>query len=310
MVNIDMSVNIGSLILKNPIITASGTYGYDMEYDEFLDINKIGAITTKAITLEPRCGNPQPRIAEVKGGMINCIGLENLGVQGFIEKKLPVLKKHDLAYIVNVAGSDISEYIKVAKILNDNSVCAIELNVSCPNVKSGCLEFGKDKESLYSLVSSVREVFSGTMIVKLTPNLSNPSEIAYTAKKAGADALSAINTVKSALVSVSISNKKFHNSILKGGLSGPCIKPIALGYIHEIKSTVDIPIIGMGGIYTLNDMLEFFAVGSDAVQLGTANFTNPEIAETLADELEEFMINNGFDSLDRLKQELKNGFNN
>lgn len=299
----DLSVNIGQLKLKNPIITASGTYGYADEYEDYVNLSNVGAIITKGMTIYPRAGNPQPRIKEVKGGMINCIGLENMGIYDFIKHKIPVLEEKNITYIVNIAGSDIDEYAKLAKICLDNGIYAIELNLSCPNVKSGCIEFGKDKEILYKLVSSVREVFDKTLIVKLSSNVSNPTELAINAEKAGADAISAINTVKAMSVEARINNKKLEYKYVKGGLSGSCIKPIALGFIHEIRQAIKIPIIGMGGISSASDILEFLAVGSSAVQIGTANFTHPYICDQLEENLIKILLNNGISSLRELTYE-------
>ncbi|EKE03155.1 MAG: hypothetical protein ACD_20C00240G0002 [uncultured bacterium] len=305
----DLSTNIGKLKLKNPIITASGTFGYADEYEEFMNLQNIGAIVTKGITLEPREGNPQPRIAEVKNGMINSIGLENVGIYSFIEHKLPVLQQKNINYIINIAGFSFEEYIKLGQICEEHHIPAIELNVSCPNVKAGCLEFGKDSETLYRLVSSVRQVYSGTLIIKLTPNVSSPTEIALAVQKAGADAVSAINTVKGMQVNTSINNGKLKYNYVKGGFSGPAIKPIALGYIHEIRQVLDIPIIGMGGISSIEDILEFIAVGSDAIQIGTANFTNPCISEELAIKLENILNQNNIKSYQDLIRGVRNANN-
>ncbi|OGI19552.1 MAG: dihydroorotate dehydrogenase B catalytic subunit [Candidatus Melainabacteria bacterium RIFOXYA12_FULL_32_12] len=305
----DLSLNIGKLKLKNPIITASGTFGYADEYEEFMSIQNIGAIVTKGITLDPRDGNPQPRIAEVKSGMLNSIGLENVGICSFIEHKLPILKERNINFILNIAGFSLEEYAQLAVICEKSEIPAIELNVSCPNVKAGCLEFGKDQETLYRLVSSVREVYSNTLIVKLSPNVSNPIEIALAVQKAGADAVSAINTVKGMQVNPIINNGKLEHSYIKGGYSGPAIKPIALSYIHEIKQVLDIPIIGMGGISNVDDVLEFIAVGSVAVQIGTANFTNPCISEQLAKDLENVLMQHNIMSLQDLIEGNKNANN-
>jgi dihydroorotate dehydrogenase (NAD+) catalytic subunit len=299
----DLSVKIGQLKLKNPLITASGTYGYADEYDEYVNLCNVGAIITKGMTLNPRQGNPQPRIKEVQGGMINCIGLENMGIYDFIKYKLPVLTEKNITFIVNIAGSDISEYAKLAKICLDSGIYAIELNLSCPNVTSGCIEFGKDKDILYNLVSSVREVFDKTLIVKLSSNVSNPVELAVNAEKAGADAISAINTVKAMSVEARINNKKLDFKYVKGGLSGSCIKPIALGFINEISQAINIPIIGMGGISSVSDIFEFMAVGSSAVQIGTANFTHPYICDQLEEDLTKILLDNGVSSLQELLYE-------
>ncbi len=295
--NIDLSVNIGKLKLKNPIITASGTFGYADEFDEYIDVSSLGAIVTKGITLEPWKGNPQPRVQDVNNGLINRIGLENMGIYSFIEQKLPILRKKNISFIINIAGSSEEEYVKLAKISQDNSIEAIELNLSCPNVKQGCLEFGKDPDTLYRLVSSIREVYQGTLIAKLTSNISYPAQMAELVQKAGADAISAINTVKAMHVSLNCNNNKFEKTIIQGGLSGPAIKPISLSFINEIRPVVDIPIIGMGGITYVQDVLEFLSVGANALQIGTANFTHPTISEQLVDDLGEILIKNNKKSL-------------
>lgn len=302
-----MEVNIGKLKLKNPIITASGTFGYVDELEDFTDIQKIGAIVTKGISLKPRQGNPQPRIKELKDGLINSIGLENVGIDNFIKYKLPILKEKDITFIVNIAGFAFEEYSILGKICEENEIEAIELNVSCPNVKAGCLEFGTDPETLYSLVSSVREVYTGTLIVKLTPNVTNPIVLAKKVQEAGADAISAINTVRALSLKVNIQNGKITRQNLKGGMSGPAIKPIALNYINTIRSEVDIPIIGMGGISNINDVIEFFAVGSDAFQVGTANFIYPNLTDKLREQLEKLLVENNFKSIESLKQGVRNG---
>ncbi|MEI8389330.1 MAG: dihydroorotate dehydrogenase [bacterium] len=299
----DTSVNIGKLKLKNPILTASGTFGYTNEYDDFMKVANIGAIITKGITLNPKIGNSQPRIKEIKNGLINSIGLENTGIYDFIENKLPVLKENNINFAVNIAGSSIEEYVELAKICQTNNIPAIELNLSCPNVKCGCLEFGKDEETLYRLICQVRKNFENTIIVKLSSNVSFPEKMAMTAEKAGADAISAINTVKAMNIDINNNFKGF--KFIKGGLSGSCIKPLALNFIYEIRQHTAIPIIGMGGISSFQDMLEFFAVGADAVQIGTANFTHPDISEKLVDELNSFMKQQNYSSLDDLLNNLR-----
>ena len=299
----DTSVNIGKLKLKNPILTASGTFGYTNEYDDFMNVANIGAIITKGITLNPKIGNSQPRIKEIKNGLINSIGLENTGIYDFIENKLPVLKENNINFAVNIAGSSIEEYVELSKICQTNNIPAIELNLSCPNVKCGCLEFGKDEETLYRLICQVRKNFENTLIVKLSSNVSFPEKMAITAEKAGVDAISAINTVKAMNIDINNNFKGF--KFIKGGLSGSCIKPLALNFIYEIRQHIAIPIIGMGGISSFQDMLEFFAVGADAVQIGTANFTHPDISEKLVVELNSFMKQHNYSSLDDLLSNLR-----
>ncbi len=302
---VDLSIKIKDFTLKNPIITASGTYGYNNEFDVFCDAKNLGAIVTKGITLEPRIGNEGQRIFETSSGMINRIGLENVGIETFLKEKIPVLQKNNINFILNIAGSSIDDYVELAKIAQINNIKAIELNVSCPNVKSGCIEFGVNKDSLHELVSKVRNEYKNCLVVKLSPNVTNPEEIAISAQNAGADAVSAINTVRGMGVKIDFANGKFRKTTVAGGLSGKCIKPVALSFVDRISKVIDIPIIAMGGIYSLEDVLEFFSVGAKAVQIGTANFTHPEIAEKLVQDLEKFMSENNFSTIDELQNRLK-----
>ena len=306
----DLSVNLNGLKLKSPIITASGTYGYSNEYDDFLNVKNLGAIVTKAITLAPRNGNKGIRIMETSSGMINSIGLENMGIEAFLENVLPQLQTKKIEFILNVAGSTVNEYIELAQICEQNKIKTIELNLSCPNVKEGCIEFGTNSTSLYALVKEIRKNFTGILITKLTPNVTAIEKIAVAAQNAGADIISAINTVKATGLKFNYTNGKFKFQKINGGLSGSAIKPVALRAISTIKANVDIPIIGMGGISTLDDILEFVAIGADAIQIGTANFTNPEIAETLTTQLAEFISNNKFNSFEELKTKLREDIQN
>ncbi len=300
-----LQTNLNGYILKNPIITASGTYGYNNEYSDFVNVSTLGAIVTKAITLEPREGNKGIRIAETKAGMINSIGLENVGIERFLEEKLKVLKDENIEFIMNIAGSTIREYVELAKICDENKIKAIEVNISCPNVKAGCLEFGTEENSLYELVNSVRNNYRGILIVKLTPNVTSIEKIAMAAQKAGADAISAINTLKGTQIKINCQNGEINKTIISGGYSGKGIKPIAVGAVMRIAQVVNIPIIGIGGIETLEDVLEFFAAGAEAVEIGTANFTHPNISETIIKELEEYVKINGFKDIEELKKELR-----
>lgn len=306
--DLDMSVDLGAMKIKNPIMTASGTYGYSFEYGRFLDVCDLGAIVTKAITLEPREGNDWKRLFETEGGMINSIGLENVGVEKFMAEKLPILNNPSMGmpdFVVNVAGSTLEEYIKLAQICEKNKIKAIELNVSCPNVQCGCLEFGTDEKTLNHLVSQVRDEYSGCLIVKLTPNVTQIEKIAIAAQSAGANAVSAINTVKGMGVTLTWARGEFRKETVTGGLSGKAIKPVALGVINRISKVLDIPIIGMGGIYSLQDVFEFLSVGADAVQVGTANFTHPQIAGEIVKDLHDFMYENGIRSMRELKEKLR-----
>ncbi len=307
---VNMEVDLGNLRLKNPIITASGTYGYADEYDDFISVKNLGAIVTKAISLKPRPGNKGRRIMETNAGMINSIGLENMGIEAFIENVLPHLYMQKIDFIMNIAGATFDEYIELAKICNQEQIKAIELNLSCPNVHSGCLEFGTDESSLYKLVSAVREVYNGSLIAKLTPNVTDISKIAIAAQKAGADIIAAINTVKATGIRISYTRGKFRQERINGGLSGAGIKPIALRAVSTIRESVSIPIIGMGGISSLSDIFEFIAAGADAFQIGTANFTQPDIAEKLVSELEDFITNSGLSSYEDLKEKIREDIKN
>lgn len=302
---IDLSLKINDFKLKNPIMTASGTYGYNNEFDEFCDVKNIGAIVTKGITLEPRLGNEGERIFETASGMINRIGLENVGIEAFLREKLPVLRNCGIDFILNIAGNTPEDYIKLAQIAQENDIRAIEVNVSCPNVKCGCIEYGVNKQALYELVAMVRKNYENCLIVKLSPNVTSAEDMAIAAQGAGADAISAINTVRGLGVKLNFNNGQFNKTTVSGGLSGQCIKPIALSFIDRINKVIDIPIIGIGGISSLDDMLEFFAVGARAVQIGTANFTRPDIAEKLVKDLENFMVANNFKNIIDLQNELR-----
>ena len=302
---IDLSIKIGKLTLNNPIILASGTYGYNNEYDKFMEKESFGALVTKGITLKPRHGNPQPRLKEIKNGLINSIGLENIGINAFIETKLPILKQKNIPYIVNIAGFSLEEYQELARISEINGIRTLEINVSCPNVKGGCLDFISNIENLYKLICEVRKVFCGTLIVKLSSNISNPIDTAKKVQLAGADAISAINTVKAMKIKVNINDSIFSFNKIQGGMSGPVIKPIALQYIYTISKEITIPIIGMGGISSLSDLIEFTAVGSSAYQIGTANFINPSICDTLSKDLKNFLQDNNFNNLEEFKKKCR-----
>lgn len=302
---VDLSLKIKDFELKNPIITASGTYGYSNEFDVFCNVKNIGAIVTKGITVEPRLGNEGERIYETYGGMINRIGLENVGIQTFLGEKLPTLRKCNINFILNIAGNTPEDYIKLAKIAQENDIKAIELNVSCPNVKCGCIEYGVNKQALYELVTMVRKNYDHCLIVKLSPNVTSAEDVATAAQSAGADAVSAINTVRGMGVKLNFAGSRIKKTTVSGGLSGKAVKPIALSFVDRISKVIDIPIIAMGGIDSLDDILEFFAVGAKAVQIGTANFTHPDIAEKLAKDLETFMRLNEFKTLEELQKKLK-----
>jgi len=269
-----LAVEIGSLKLKNPVMTASGTFGYGEEYSEFLDLNMLGAVVVKGISLKPMEGNPPPRICETPCGMLNAIGLQNIGLKRFLKEKLPYLRQFDTKIIVNILGNTIQEYVRLSKALDDAGVDAIELNVSCPNVKKGGIIFGTDKRALSRLVSKVKQSAGKTLLItKLSPNVSDITEFARAAEESGSDALSLINTLRGMAIDIETRRPKLANII--GGLSGPAIKPIALRMVWEASQSVRIPVIGIGGIITAQDAIEFMLAGATAIQVGTGNFINP-----------------------------------
>lgn len=284
--NIDLSVKIGKLELKNPVMLASGTCGYGNEINEFMDLSKIGAIVTKSVSLNPRKGNHPQRICETPSGMLNAIGLANVGVHQFLKEKIPFLKEVNSTVICNIAASSIEEYVECVKILDkEDTIKAYEINVSCPNVKEGGLVFGNDSSAVAKITSEVRKVTEKTVIIKLSPNTSSIAEFAKAAKDNGADAVSAINTLVGTAFNIKTRKPVLKN--ITGGLSGPAIKPVALAKVLEISRKVDIPIIGIGGIMDWKDAIEFIIVGSSAFQLGTVNFIHP----TASLEIIEGMIN-------------------
>ena len=290
---IDLSVKIGSLKLKNPVMLASGTVGYGNEISNFTDLSKIGAIVTKSVSLNPRKGNPPQRIVETPSGMLNAIGLANVGLEEFINSKIPFLKKVDSTLICNIAASSIEEYVECTKTLDsEETVKAFEINVSCPNVKEGGLIFGNDLNSVGRITEKVRAVTNKPIIIKLSPNVSLISDFAKVVKDEGGDAVSAINTLIGTSFDIYKRTPKIKN--ITGGLSGPAIKPVALAKVLEISRKVDIPIIGIGGIMNWKDAVEFMIVGSTAFQIGTVNFINPnagiEIIEGLKSYCEEMNI--------------------
>lgn len=284
----DLSVNIGKLKLKNPVMVASGTFGYGEEYKGLVDLEKLGAIVVKALTLNPTIGNPPPRIVEVTGGMLNSIGLQNEGIEDFIEKKLPVIKEYGVPIIVNIAGSTVKEYKELAQRLDEiEEVLALEINISCPNVKEGGMQFGTDPKWTNTVVKNVKSVTGKTIITKLSPNVTDVVKIAESAEDAGADAVSLVNTFKAMAVDVEKRVPKL--ATITGGLSGPCIKPIALRMVWEVCGGVDIPVIGIGGIVTAEDALEFLIAGATAVQVGTANFINPRAGIEIVSGIEDYL---------------------
>lgn len=299
MTKVDLTVNIGKLKLRNPVILASGTVGYGNEISEFADLSKLGAIVTKSLSLKPRKGNPPQRIVETPSGMLNAIGLANVGVEEFINEKIPFLKQHDVPLICNIAASTVEEYVECTKILDGEEIIkAFEINVSCPNVKDGGLQFGNDLTAVGKVTEAVRAVTDKSLIIKLSPNVSYISEFARVVKDAGGDAVSAINTLVGTSFNIFTRRPKIHN--VNGGLSGPAIKPVALAKVLEISRKVDIPIIGIGGIMNWKDVIEFMIVGASAVQIGTLNFIDPTSSVKIVNELEEYCEKNNYKKISDL----------
>lgn len=297
--NIDLSVNIGSLKLRNPVLLASGTVGYGDEISEFTDLNTIGGIVTKSLSLKPRKGNPPQRIVETHAGMLNAIGLANVGVEEFVKLKIPFLNTFDVPLICNIAASTIEEYVECTKILTaENTIDAFEINVSCPNVKEGGLEFGNDVKAVGRITEKVRAVTDKPLILKLSPNVSYIAHFAEVVKKEGGDAVSAINTLVGTAFDIYSFKPKISN--INGGLSGPAIKPIALAKVLEISRKVDIPIIGIGGIMNWNDIIEFMIVGASAIQIGTLNFIDPSAPGKIVKELEDYCVQVGIKNLSEI----------
>ncbi len=284
-----LGVEVGPLKLKNPLMTASGTFGYGAEYAAFINLNSLGALIVKGLSLNPRPGNPPPRIMETAAGMLNAIGLENVGVKAFIAEKLPFLRDFDVPVIANIFGETVEEYQEVAELLNGaRGVCALELNISCPNVKKGGVAFGADPALAAEVTAKVKAVSSLPLIVKLTPNVTDIALMAQCVEAAGADVLSLINTITG--MSVDAERRIPHLQNVTGGLSGPAIKPIALRMVWQVVNKVSIPVIGIGGIATASDVLEFLIVGARAVQIGTANFVNPGAMTDILAGIESYLL--------------------
>ncbi len=286
--NVDLSVDIGGLRLANPIIAASGCFGYGLEYAEAVDLSALGAIAVKGLFLDEREGHPPARIVETPSGMLNAIGLQGIGVHRFVAEKLPPLQAAGAVVIVNICGSSIEEYAEIARVLDDAAgVGAIELNISCPNIKKGGMVFGCSQQGTHDVVAAVRQVTRLPLIPKLTPNVTDVASFAIAARDAGADAVSLVNTFLAMAVDVETRRPRLSNVV--GGLSGPAIRPIAVRMVHECYQAVEIPIIGMGGIMSAEDALEFMIVGASAVQVGTANFVDPFIWTTLLTDLTTYL---------------------
>lgn len=284
----NMTVNIAGVEFKNPVTTASGTFGSGMEYSEFVDLNKLGAVTTKGVASVPWPGNPVPRVTEVYGGMLNAIGLQNPGIDVFIERDIPFLKKFDTKIIVNVCGKTVEEYLDVVEKLADTSVDMLEINVSCPNVKEGAIAFGQDAACLEDITSGIKRIARQPVIMKLSPNVTRIADMARAAEAGGADAISLINTITG--MKIDIERRKFVLANKTGGMSGPAIKPIAVRMVYEASHAVKIPVIGMGGISNAEDAIEFMMAGASMIAVGAANFVNPYATSEIVDGIEQYLI--------------------
>lgn len=294
----NLAVKIGNLELKNPIMGASGTFGFGREYEDFLDVNEIGAIVTKGVTPKPRAGNPGVRIAETPSGMLNCIGLENPGVDVFIYEILPKIKKYNTAVIVNISAGSVEEYAEMAWRLDIDGVDAVEVNISCPNVKEGGIVFGTDPKAAAAVTHAVKTHTSKTVIVKLSPNVTDIVEMAKAVEEAGADVISMINTLTG--MAIDINTRKPLLGNITGGLSGPAVKPIALRMVWQVAKAVNIPIIGMGGIATAEDAIEFLLAGATAVAIGAHNFIDPSALKVVTDGIVEYMQKHNIEDVNEL----------
>jgi dihydroorotate dehydrogenase (NAD+) catalytic subunit len=292
----DLSIEIAGLNLKNPVLTASGTFGYGNEFDDFFDVNTLGGFIVKGTTIHPRQGNAYPRMAETPSGMLNAVGLQNGGVNYFIDKIYPGLKHYKTNILVNVSGSTVEEYIACAELINDlEFISGIELNISCPNIKEGGMAFGTSCPAAESVVSSVRKVYHKTLMVKLSPNVTDVAEIAKAVEGSGADCISLINTILG--MAINAESRKPILSTVTGGLSGPAIKPIALRMVWQVSNAVRVPVIGLGGIMNATDAIEFFLAGASAIQVGTANFIDPMTTQQIISGIENYLDRHQFKSI-------------
>ena len=291
-------VKIAGVTFKNPVMTASGTFGSGMEYSDFVDLNRLGAVVTKGVANVPWEGNPTPRVAEVYGGMLNAIGLQNPGIDVFIERDLAFLKKYDTNVIVNVCGKTVEDYLEVVERLSVTSVSMLEINVSCPNVKEGAIAFGQKVDSLYDITSQIKKKAKQPVIMKLSPNVTDITELAKAAEAAGADALSMINTITG--MKIDIHRKKFVLANKTGGMSGPAVKPVAVRMVYQTAQAVKIPIIGMGGIGSAEDAIEFLLAGASAVAVGAMNFVNPYTTVEVVEGIEAYMKQYGIENVTEL----------
>jgi dihydroorotate dehydrogenase (NAD+) catalytic subunit len=302
-----LEVEVGGIRMKNPVMTASGTFGYGEEFSPFIDLDKLGAIVLKGITLKPKRGNPPPRIIETSSGILNAIGLQNVGVEVLINKKLPYLQKFTTPVIINISGDTLEEYVELARKLDNISqekgIAGLEINISCPNVQKGGIVWGTNAQLTYKVVNNIRKVTTLPLMVKLSPNVTDIKVIAVAAEEAGADVLSLINTLVGMAVDVSLRRPKLAN--ISGGLSGPAVKPVALWMVWQVFQTVNIPIIGMGGIMKAQDALEFIIAGARAVSIGTANLVNPKAAIEIIKGIEAYLVENKIKDINELVGSLK-----
>ena len=294
----NLKVNLAGVELKNPVMTASGTFGSGAEYGEMVDLNKLGAVVTKGVANVPWPGNPTPRIAETYGGMINAIGLQNPGMEVFIKRDIPFLKQFDTKIIVNVCGKTTEDYLEVVERLGDEPVDMLEINISCPNVKEGGIAFGQDPKAVEAITREVKKYAKQPVIMKLSPNVTDIAEMARAAEAGGADVLSLINTLTG--MKIDVNKRTFAVANRTGGLSGPAVKPVAVRMVYQVANAVKVPIIGMGGISNTEDALEFILAGATAVSVGTANFYNPYATVEIAQGLEAYLRKNQMDDINQL----------
>lgn len=291
-------VNLAGVLLKNPIMTASGTFGSGQEYSEFVDLNKLGAVVTKGVANVPWPGNPPPRVAEVYGGMLNAIGLQNPGIDVFVQRDIPFLTHYDTRIIVNVCGKTASDYIEVVERLAEQPVDMLEINISCPNVKEGGIAFGQNAASVEEITKEVKKYAKQPVIMKLSPNVTDITEMAKAAEAGGADVISLINTLTG--MKIDVNRRKFALANRTGGMSGPAVHPIAVRMVYQAAQAVNIPIIGMGGVQSTEDALELILAGATAVSVGTANFTNPTATIDIINGIQDYMENNGVEDINEL----------
>lgn len=292
------SVTIAGVTFKNPVMTASGTFGSGMEYGDFVDLNRLGAVVTKGVANVPWPGNPTPRVAEVYGGMLNAIGLQNPGIDVFLKRDIPFLQQYDTKIIVNVCGKTVEDYLEVVEKLNDSAADMLEINVSCPNVKEGAIAFGQKADCLFDITSKIKNVARKPIVMKLSPNVTDITEMAKAAEAAGADAISLINTITG--MKIDIHKRTFALANRTGGMSGPAIKPVAVRMVYQASHAVKIPVIGMGGIATAEDAIEFLLAGATAVSVGAVNFMNPYATVEIIEGIEQYMTKYGVEDIQEL----------